>query len=170
VRRPAKGECSEYFRGYVDKVPDGDVLATLERQLETTCELLAGVDAERAGFRYAPEKWSVREVVGHLADTERIFACRALWFARGDAQPLPGFEERDFIAAANFDERPLEDIVSELRTVRAATLSLFHSLDDEALERSGTANDATFVTRSFPWILAGHELHHRGVLRERYGV
>jgi len=170
MKRPIAGDCADYFLGYSNKVPDGDVLGTLERELEVTSHMLAGIDEERAGFRYAPEKWSVREVVGHLVDTERVFAFRALWFARADAQALPGFEEDDFNAAASFDQRTLDDIASELRTVRAATLSLFRGMSTEELERVGTANDSTFVTRSVPWILAGHELHHRAVLRDRYGL
>ncbi len=170
MRRPLADECGTYFLGYTNRVDADDVLAALARQLEDTRGLLASLDDERARHRYAPGKWSVKEVLGHLADTERVFTVRALHFARGDTQPLPGFEEDAFVAGSSFHERPLAAILDEYATVRAATLSLFRGLSGEALERRGTANDTTIVCRAVPWILAGHELHHVGVLRERYGV
>ena len=170
MKRPVPGDCNEYFFGYASQVEDDDVLGALERQLEETTGRLSALSDERALFRYAPEKWSVKEVVGHLIDSERIFACRALWFARSAPQPLPGFDENEYVAASDFDARPLAELVEELRTVRAATLSLFRGLNETELERTGTANDALFRCRSIPWILAGHELHHRGVLGARYGI
>jgi hypothetical protein len=168
IPRPTPDEYAPYFGGYVGEVPPGDVLAILERQMVETQELLRGLPASRATHRYAPGKWSIKEVVGHLSDTERIFTYRALCFCRSDRAPLPGFEEDDYVAAAGFDARPLADLARELETVRGATLSLFRGLSDEALLRRGTANGREFTVRAIAYIIAGHERHHVRVLRERY--
>ena len=170
MNRPEPGDCSDYFLGYTNLVETDDVLALLGSSLERPLATLAALDEERASFRYAPEKWSVKELVGHLADTERVFTHRAHWFARAHPDPLSGFEENDFNAATSFDARSLASILDELRIVRAATLSLFHNLSHEELERSGVAEGNRFVVRSIPWLLAGHEQHHLGVLAERYEV
>lgn len=166
--RPGPGEYAPFYAGYVARVPDGDVLATLEAQLREAVSLLEGVPAGREGHRYAPGKWSVREVVGHVADAERIFAYRALRFARGDRTPLPGFEENGYVRAAGSDARPLAELTGELRTVRLATLSLFRGLPAEAWSRSGEASGAPVTVRALAWIAAGHAAHHLHVLRERY--
>ena len=129
---------------------------------------LLAVPRARWTHRYAPGKWSVSEVVGHLADTERIFAYRALRFARNDATPLAGFDENQFVPPANFDARPLPDLAEELRAVRLASVALFRRLDDAALARRGTANQVEITVRALPWIIAGHERHHVAVLKERY--
>ena len=166
--RPAPSEIGEFYRGYVALVPEGDVFATLDRGLQETLELARTFGEERANHRYAPGKWSVKQVIGHLSDGERILSYRTLRIARGDSTPLPGFEENDYVARGGFERRTLADIASELALVRASTLALFRSIDAEAWERTGTANGVPFVARAFPWIIAGHELHHRTVLRERY--
>lgn len=166
--RPAATEFSPYYSKYIDQVPDGDLLATLTTQHEDTAGLVRGIPEDRADHRYAPGKWSIREVLGHLADTERIFAYRALRVARGDATPLPGFDENAYVANANFAVRSLASLVDELRVIRQATLALYRPLADEELLREGSANGAPITPRALAWIIAGHERHHLAILRERY--
>lgn len=166
--RPAAGTFPEYYGRYVARVPDGDVAALLATQLDDTVALLSGLSEEEALRRYAPGKWSIKEVIGHVSDTERVFAYRLLRFARGDATPLPGFDENAYAPAGRFDDRPLADLLAELRSVRAATVSLVRGLPAAALDREGEASGAMFRAAALPWIIAGHELHHRAILRERY--
>ena len=166
--RPAPSEIAESYREYVASVPEGDVFATLEKSLQETLDLVRSFGEERGDHRYAPGKWSVKEVIGHLADGESILSYRALCIARGDATPLPGYEENDYVARGGFDRRTLADIASEFALVRASSIALFRSIDAEAWELKGTANGVPFLARAFPWVVAGHELHHRIVLRERY--
>jgi hypothetical protein len=168
VRRPRPDEVGAYYFRYIDLVPEGDVLAELERGMEETRALLGRFGEARGGHRYQPGKWSVKEVAGHLIDGERVFAYRALRIARGDATPLPGFEQDDYVAAAGSDRRRLADIVDELAHLRAANLLLFRSLQTADWEHRGTASDNPFVACAFPYIIAGHETHHRRVLAERY--
>jgi uncharacterized damage-inducible protein DinB len=165
---PAASEYAPYFEKYVSLVPAGDVVETLERQAAETLALLRGLDEERAGSRYEPGKWSIKQIVGHLADAERVFAYRALCFARGDRTPLPGFEQDDYVRGANFDARPITDLADEFEAVRRATVALFRQLDDESWRRTGTANDNPFTVRAIAHIIAGHELHHLGVLKTKY--
>lgn len=166
--RPEPDEYNPYYLTYIGKIPDAPIFDTLERQLGGTLELLAGLDDERACHRYAPDKWSVKEVVGHVIDTERVFAYRALSFARRAPDPLPGMEQNEWAAAAPHHRRPFESILDELRAVRRATWTLFSGLGDEAAGLSGMASGFSFTVRSLAWIIAGHELHHRQVLAERY--
>jgi hypothetical protein len=126
------------------------------------------VAEEDANFRYAPGKWSIKQLVGHVSDIERVFAYRALVFARGDKTPQPSVEQDDYVKGANFDDRTLEDIASEFRAVRDSSLALFRSVDADLVMRSGTASGFGFTVRSIPFILAGHEIHHVAVLKERY--
>jgi len=166
--RPEAGEYAPYYEKYIALVPEGDVTATLAQQIGDTLALLGGIAEERANAGYEPGKWSVKEVVGHLIDSERVFAYRALRFARGDLTPLPGFEQDDYVRAANFNAHALRDLAEELAHVRAATLSLLRHLDGEAWLRRGTANDSEVSVRAIAHIIAGHEAHHVGVLRTRY--
>ncbi len=170
VSRPTPDECSSYHWEYVRKVPEGDLIAILAEQAEATAALFEGLADEQGMHRYAPEKWSVKELLGHLVDTERIMAFRCLSIARGERADLPGFDEDAYVAAAGFDRRELADMVAEFRTVRAATLALLRGLDDEALRRRGSANGFTVSARAAAYIIAGHELHHRGILIDRYGL
>jgi hypothetical protein len=168
VRRPRPEEIGPYYHGYLSLVPDGDVLAGLEKGLGETRALLSRFGEARGGHRYAPGKWSVKEVVGHVIDAERVFSYRALRIARGDATPLSGFEQDDYVAASGADARTLAELVDELTHLRAANLIFFRSLTAEAWEHRGTASDNPFVACSFPYLLLGHEAHHRRVLAERY--
>ncbi len=165
---PAADEYAPFYAGYIARVPGDDALAPLAAQESETAELLAGLSEEQAAFRYAPGKWSVKQVAAHLSDAERVFAYRALRIARGDRTPLPGFDENAYAAEAGADARPLADLAAELRAVRAATLALFRGLDPAALLRRGTANGVPVTVRAAAWIIAGHERHHLGILRDRY--
>lgn len=169
-RPPAPDEYDAYYRPYVERVVGSDLFDTLRAQRGELLTLIDGLDEERALRRYEPGKWSVKEVVGHLVDTERVFAFRALSVARGEAQELPGFEQDDYVAAGSFDERPLESLAAEYGSVRASTVALFEGLPPAAWSRRGVANDAPVTVRALAWIVAGHQAHHAAILRERYGV
>lgn len=168
IPRPDPSEHLPYYARYVDLVPDGDLLETLRAQLGEMLELVRGLDEAQGGHRYAPEKWSIRQVLGHVIDCERVFCYRALRIARGDRTPLAGFDEDAFVAGADFDARTLVDLARELEHVRLATLDLFRPLNQEELARRGIANDAEISVRALAWIAAGHERHHVKLLRERY--
>jgi DinB superfamily len=166
--RPTKLEFLPYYERYIALVPDGDVISALASQLSETQSLLRVLPASVATYRYAPDKWSVNEVVGHMIDSERIFAGRALRFARNDATPIPGFEQDDYVRNATFDAYPLSDLAAELETVRQSTIFFFRHLDEEAWTRRGLANNAEVSVRALAYIIAGHELHHREILKTRY--
>lgn len=166
--RPGATEYADGYAGYVGMVPDGEIVTTLRDQGRALCDALARVPESHAGHRYAEGKWSIREVVGHLIDAERIFAYRALRIARGDATPRAGFDENAFTAAAGSDARTLADLVDELRVVRDASVRLFASLPAEAWPRMGTASERPVSVRALAFITAGHAMHHLHVLRERY--
>jgi uncharacterized protein (TIGR03083 family) len=166
--RPEAGEYASYYEKYVALVPDGDVVKTLERQTAETTALLRSLTEERAASRYEAGKWSVKEVVGHITDAERVFAYRALCFARGERTPLPSFDQDDYMRDANFDARTLSSLVEEYESVRSATLTLLRSLDADAWQRRGTASNNEVSVRALAHIIAGHELHHVKILRERY--
>ena len=168
IERPDATEYAPYYERYISLVKDGDILASLSQQMDETLTLLGSISEEQANFRYAPDKWSIKELVGHLIDTERIFSYRALRFARNDKTPLPGFDQDDYIRGASFDDYSLADLASEFEHVRRAGLSLFKHLDREAWKRRGAANDSEVSVRALAYIIAGHELHHMGILRSRY--
>jgi uncharacterized damage-inducible protein DinB len=168
IPRPDASEHLPYYSKYVDRVPDGDLLQTLRQQLDETLALVGGLDEAQGGHRYAPGKWSIRESLNHVIDAERIFAYRALRISRGDQTPLESFDENAYAEAAGADARTLVDLAYELRHVRMASLALFASLSDEALARRGTASGGTVSVRALAWIIAGHEMHHVALLRERY--
>jgi hypothetical protein len=166
--RPGPSEYNTYYQPYVDEVPAGELLATLAAQRDSSAALLATIPEAKAGFRYAPGKWSIKEVIGHVADAERVFTYRALRVARADATPLPGFDENAWMAPAAFDRRTLADLAADLRAVRESTLTLFHGFDADAWPRLGTASNHPISTRALAWIVAGHEVHHLRILSERY--
>jgi uncharacterized damage-inducible protein DinB len=170
IARPAADEYAPYYGRYIDLVQGDDGVSALASQITDTAELLGRVDEQRATHRYAPGKWSVKQVVGHLADAERVFSYRALRFARADETPLPGFDENTYAERGDFDRRPLRELVLELRAVRAASIALFGALAPDAALRRGTANNTPMSVRALVWTIAGHELHHRRVLKERYGL
>jgi DinB family protein len=166
--RPAANEYAPPYAQYISLVPGDDVLSVLGSQLPQITAMFSGRSERDGNFRYAPDKWSVKEVVGHLADTERIMAYRALCIARGDQTPIPGFEQDDYVRGARFSPRKLDDLVAEFTDVRMATLAFFRSLDAEAWGARGVANKNEVTVRALAFIIAGHVLHHRRVLEERY--
>lgn len=170
MRRPDPSEYHEYYGRYIDLVPDGDVLDTLASQMEETRALLATVPPELEEYRYAEGKWSVREVVGHLMDTERVFAFRGLWVARGAAGDQLSMDQEEWGRTSNAGRRRLAALTEDWAGLRADTIRLFGSLDQEAWGHMGTASGRPFTTRAFPWIIAGHELYHRALLKRDYGV
>jgi uncharacterized damage-inducible protein DinB len=168
MTRPAADEYNEYYSRYIDLVPDGDILATLTAQMAETQKLLASVPAEREGYRYAEGKWSIREVVGHLVDTEHLFAFRALWAARGAEGQQPSMEQDEWAVASNAGERPLADLAEEWAALRRAVVLMCAGFDEKAWSRRGVAGGNAFSVRAAVWIMAGHELHHRKVLAREY--
>ena len=168
IDRPAETEYPVYFGKYIEKVNDGNILETLSEQLNDTLSFFQIIPEEKETFRYAPEKWSIREVVGHMLDTERVFNYRALRFARNDKTVLHGFEENDYIRNATFNDYPLSELAEAFASVRIATLSLFIHMDEAAWLRRGVAFKGEMSVRAIAWIIAGHELHHRSILHEKY--
>jgi hypothetical protein len=165
---PDRTEAAEYYFTYIDQVPAGDIVDILERQLPETLALLGDISDEQSLDRYAPGKWSIRQVVAHLSDTERLFVFRALWFARGFDSPLPSFDQNVAMSAAGADERPWRSLVDEFQSVRAATVAFFHALPPEAWLRRGIASDCPFTVRALAYLTAGHLTHHTRILRNRY--
>ncbi len=165
--RPAEDECDPYYHRYVARV-EGGVMEQMEAQVEEVSRLLRGLPEDAALARYEPGKWSVKEVAGHLADTERVMTYRALRIARGDQTPLPGFDQDQFMAGADFDARPLASLVAEWEAVRHASLALFRGLAPETHGRRGTASGAPVTVRALAYITVGHVAHHLEVLRTRY--
>jgi uncharacterized damage-inducible protein DinB len=168
VARPQAGEFAPYYDRYISLIHGDDILGTLDQQRRDTMLLLSCRDDQDGDFRYAPEKWSAKEVLGHVCDTERVFAYRALRIARADATPLEGFEQDDYVRNGPFAQRPLADQVEDFIAVRRATLSLLRNLDEAAWLRRGTANKNEVSVRALAYIIAGHELHHRRILEEKY--
>jgi hypothetical protein len=168
ISRPEETEYASYYGKYVSLVAGDDILSALNRQLSETLALLRSVSEAQAGSRYAAGKWSIKELVGHIIDAERIFAYRALRFARNDKTPVPGFEQDDYIRNASFDACSFGDLAAEFESVRRSTIFLFGHLDGEAWMRRGVASESEVSVRALAYIIAGHELHHVGILRDRY--
>lgn len=166
--RPDPGEYNAYYDRYVALVPAGDIIALLSVQIDDTTALLRDLTEEQALHAYAPGKWSIKEVLGHIMDAERVFMQRALRFARGDETPLPSFDENAYAVAGSFNTRPLASLISELTAVRRATIAFLAGLSHDAWERTGTASGYRVSVRGLAWITAGHELHHRQILAQRY--
>jgi len=166
--RPGDSEFDPYYGRYIARIESDDILEVLALQLPEVRHTLGGLGPEVAGHRYEPDKWTVKQVLGHVLDSERILATRALCIARGETQPLPGFDENAYAAASAVDVRPLGDVLGEFEHLRRANLALFEGLDDAAWQRIGHANGSPISVRAIAWILAGHLDHHLNVLRERY--
>jgi hypothetical protein len=169
VEKPAPDEYAPYAAAYVNLV-EGPPVAALTRQIEQSLTTLRTVSDRGSLYRYEPGKWSLREVVGHMIDSERIFAYRVLRFARADQTELPGFEQNDYVAAANFDSRPWADLLSEFELVRRSSVVMFEGFDKEAWLRRGTANGNPMSVRAGAYLIAGHELHHMRIIHQSYLV
>jgi hypothetical protein len=165
---PARTEAAPYFYTYIDRISSPDVVGRLETQLPETLSFLRGISEEKSLHRYAPEKWSIREILSHVNDAERVFLFRAFWFARGFSAPLPSYDQEAGAVTAHADEFPWTRHVEEFQSLRLATLAFFHNLPAEAWMRSGTANNNPFTVRALAYILAGHVDHHVAILRDKY--
>ena len=166
---PDRTEAAEYYFRYIEQAPrGGDIRQALETQLTETMSLLKGISDEKSLHRYAPDKWSIRQVVSHLSDTERLFVFRAMWFARGFDSPLPSFDQDVAIEGARADHRSWTEIVDEFRAVRGASIPFFASLPDDGWDRRGIASGYSFTVRALAYITTGHVAHHVAILRERY--
>lgn len=166
--RPSADEHAEYYAQYIARVPDGDILQTLQHQLGDTLALLQGLTPEQEQYRYAEGKWSLREVVGHLLDSERVFAYRALTMARSQGADLPGMDQDEWVATSQADSRPLDELGAEWAALRRANIHMFAWMTPEEGAKQGRASGYDFTVRSFAWIIAGHELWHQDLIREHY--
>lgn len=168
VGRPEPGEYAPYYDRYISLISGSDILTTLDSQRRKTMLLLSGRDEEDGNLRYAPEKWTAKELLGHVCDTERIFAYRALRIARGDRTPIEGYEQDDYVRNGPFGRLSLAEIIEDYIAVRRATLTLLRSLDQAAWLRRGIANKNEVSVRAIAYTIAGHEVHHRRILEEKY--
>lgn len=168
IGRPETNEAAPYYFTYINQVQENDAARAIENQLEEALKFFGGIPEEKSLYRYAPDKWSIRQVLSHINDTERIFASRALWFARGFETPLPGFDQNIAIAGAGADKTPWAAHVEEFRCVRLATIALFSNMPADAWMRPGIASENRFTVRALGFIVAGHVAHHIAILRERY--
>lgn len=165
---PNRTEAAEYYFTYIDQVPHGDIRQTLESQGSEAIALFQKISEEKSAHRYSPDKWSIRQLLNHVTDTERAFAFRALWFARGFDSPLPGFDQNIAVAGANADAQSWSSHIEEFSIVRAATLALFRNLPEDAWDRRGVASGNPFTVCAVAFITAGHVSHHLRILRDRY--
>jgi len=165
---PDRSDAATYYFTYIDQVPAGDICDLLESQAKDTAGLFARISEERSRHRYAPDKWTIRDVVSHLSDTERLFVFRAMWFARGFDSPLPSFDQNIAVAAARADDRSWASIVTEFHAIRAASAGFFRSLPADAWARRGIASDNPFTVNALAYMTVGHVIHHVKILRERY--
>ena len=170
MTRPQRSEAAEYYFTYIDLITSDEIVPAIKSQMTETLEFLQGISEEQSLQTYAPGKWTIREVVNHVNDGERLFWGRALWFARGFEDPLPSFEQDIAVQAAKANETPWEELVEEFRNVRMGTISFFNNMPAEAWSRTGTASDNPFTVRALAYIIAGHVAHHTKVLREKYGI
>ena len=168
IARPEPGEYAPYYDRYISLISGNDILATLDSQRRAMLLLLSGRDEADGDFRYAPDKWTAKQLLGHVCDTERIFAYRALRIARGDRTPNEGFEQDDYVRNGPFEQLPLSEVIEDYIAVRRATLTLFRNLNEPAWTRRGTANKNEVTVRALAYTIAGHELHHRRILEEKY--
>lgn len=168
IERPASDECSTYYMGYVSRVPDGDVLALLSEQIDTLEDLLRDLSDDQAEFRFAPGEWSIKEVVGHLVDAERIFAYRAFTISRDETAIMPGIDPDVYVRAGDFGTWSLAELLDELVHLRRANVIAFRHLTPEASQRRGVASGTTFSVRALIHIIAGHINYHLADLREKY--
>jgi DinB superfamily len=166
--KPPPGEYAPYYERYISLAPDHDILEAIEQQRRDTILLLSCRDERDGDYRYAPDKWNVKEVLGHVNDSERVFAYRALRISRNDSTPMEGFEQDDYVRNAPFASGPLAALIEDFIAVRRATVSLLRNLDEAAWLRRGVANKNEVSVRALAWIIAGHELHHRRILEEKY--
>ena len=168
MERPKQNEYAPYYDTYIKKLDGNDIIKILSDQLKRTTNLLNSISEEKGNYSYADGKWSIKEMVGHLIDGERVFSYRALCIARGEQQPLPGFEQDDYVKIAQFDKRKLTSLVDEYKFTREADIALFKTFDEESKSRWGTASNNKVTVRALMFIIAGHEEHHINILKTKY--
>jgi len=168
IGRPGRDEAADSYFAYIDQVPGDDALSVIDAQMENAIKLFDGITDAKSLFRYAPDKWSIRQVVNHISDTERAFAFRALWFARGFADPLPGFDQNIAANGVNSDAVSWEALIEDFRNVRLSTISMFRNMPEDAWTNTGIASGNRFTVRALAFIIPGHVEHHLNILRERY--
>ena len=166
--RPQTGEYNTYYQKYIDLASEDDIVGGLDAQSRDTATLLGNLTDAQAAHRYAPDKWSIKQIVGHITDAERVFAYRILSIARGETKPLPGFDQEPYVVNGGFDGRTMSDLAEELATVRRANVMMMRALSDEAWRRLGTASENPVSVRAIAHIMLGHERHHLRIIRERY--
>jgi hypothetical protein len=166
--RPQTGEYNTYYQKYIDLATEDDIVGALDAQARETAALLGSLTDAQAVHRYAPDKWSIKQIVGHITDAERVFAYRILSIARGETKPLPGFDQEPYVVNGGFDGRTMSDLAEELATVRRANVMMLRALSDEAWRRLGTASENPVSVRVIAFIMLGHERHHLHIIRERY--
>jgi hypothetical protein len=166
--KPQSGEYNTYYQRYIDLATEDDIVGALDAQSRETATLLGGLSEEQAAYRYAPDKWSIKQIVGHMIDGERVFAYRVLSIGRGDTAALPGFDQDPWVANAGSDDRSISDLAEELATVRKGNVMMMRALSEEAWRRIGTASDNPVSPRALAYVMLGHERHHLRILRERY--
>ncbi len=169
-QRPEESEYGSFYKSYIDRVGGGNIIDILINQKNETYTLIKSLNSRQGDLRYEEGKWTVREVFGHIIDTERIFACRALHIGRGEQKPLPGYDQDAYVDEANFDERSLRSLADEYFGLRESTCHLFRSFKPETARRRGTANENPLSVRAIAYVIAGHERHHLDILGERYGI
>jgi uncharacterized damage-inducible protein DinB len=170
MTRPQTNEAASYYFNYIDLITSDEIVPAMESQMSDTLRFLEGISEEQSLKSYAPGKWTIRELLNHVNDGERVFLSRAFWFARGFQDPLPSFEQDVAVQAAHANQTTWSELVEEFRTVRLSTLSFFRNLPDEAWSRSGIASDNPMSVRAIAYIIAGHVAHHTQVLKENYGI
>jgi hypothetical protein len=170
TQRPAPEEFGAHFGKYIEIVPDGSIVDILAGYLKSTAEFLSDIPQAKGEYRYEPGKWSLKQVIGHISDTERVMSYRLLRIARGDSTPLPGFDQDAYVSNVDFDAYSLSDLIEDYISVRRATLTLVRGLADDAWSRMGTASSAPMSARALAYVIAGHELHHLRILKEKYLV
>ena len=170
MTRPQSTEAASYYFPYIDLVTGDEIVPAIKAQLDETLAFLQGISEEQSLQTYAPGKWTIREVLNHVNDGERLFLGRAFWFARGFHDALPSFDQEVAVEGARANKTPWSELVDEFRNVRLGTISFFNNLPDEAWSRTGTASDNPFTVRALAYIIAGHVTHHTNVLREKYGI
>ena len=168
--RPKENEYAPFYAGYVSRVPETEIVEVLREQPKELKRVADSVVPDKERFRYAPDKWSVRELFGHLVDAERFFGHRAFCISRGDANPLPGWDEKSYIASSSYDSQPLAELVKDFSLLREGNSRLLENLDAGAFSREGVANGAKVTVRALAYIMTGHARHHLAVLQERYGI
>ncbi|SDE75092.1 DinB superfamily protein [Mucilaginibacter pineti] len=169
IKRPNPDEYSPFAAGYIGQVPNENVIELLEQSMNRSYDLFSSLSETQAAYAYAPDKWTVKEAVGHMIDTERTFAYRAMVFSRNNIE-LPGFDQDIYVANADFNNRSIKDLAAEFKTLRQSNIYMIKGFNDAQLMREGIASNARFTVRAFVYMLAGHELHHYNIFKERYGI